>query len=274
MSLSAIPRIAMRSARQMAIRRLPAVAITSVPRMTVALNTNRAFSVTSYNRQNSTLTASDAQLASVLKNEIEIEATNDVAPESETSKWLEKSGFQLVAKDGRDEVELIKKEGGETIHVFFSVSDITNGDAYDFNEESFAEGEGAASAETEAEVEDDFGAEVPPIRANIVVEKGTGALSIESVIQSNLLLVENVTPYESAETALADSSEADYTRRSIYQGPAFSNLDESLQSALEQYLESRGIDSDLASFISDYSNVRENSEYVLWLKKIQKFVQS
>lgn len=124
------------------------------------------------------MTAADSQLASVLKKEIEIESTAESEPED--TKWLEKSGFKLVVKDGSDEVELVKKEGGEIIHVFFSVSDITNGDAYDFNEEGF---EGEAN---EGEGEEDLPIDVPPIRANIVVEKGTSALTIESVIQSNL----------------------------------------------------------------------------------------
>lgn len=267
MSFAAVSRIAVCSARQFATRSLPAVAMASkmaVPR--VGMTATRAFSVTALNNQKADLTAADSQLASVLKKEIEIESTAESEPED--TKWLEKSGFKLVVKDGSDEVELVKKEGGEIIHVFFSVSDITNGDAYDFNEEGF---EGEAN---EGEGEEDLPIDVPPIRANIVVEKGTSALTIESVIQSNLLLVENVTPYESVDVALANSADSDYLRRSVYQGPAFANLDESLQSALEQYLDSRGIDAELASFISDFSNVRENKEYILWLNKVKNFVEA
>lgn len=268
-----ISRIALRSARQLAVRRLPVAAMASAPRL-ASFNAARTFAVSSLNRQKSSLTAADAQLSTVIKNEINIEVeTAESNPEADTAKWLEKSGFQLVVKDGTDEIELIKKEGGEVIHIFFSVSDITNGDAYDFNEEGL-ENEANEAAEEAEEDADDFGLEVSPIRANIIVEKTAGALSIESVIQSNLLLVENVTPYESAEVALANTADADFKRRSIYQGPAFANLDENLQSALEQYLESRGIDAGLASFISDYANVRENSEYILWLKKIKNFVEA
>ncbi|VVT47400.1 uncharacterized protein SAPINGB_P001692 [Magnusiomyces paraingens] len=267
-----IARIALRSARQVAIRRLPVAAMASASRIP-AFSAIRTFSATTKSMEKLPLTASDAQLSRVLKNEINIEVeTSQENPEADSAKWLEKSGFQLIAKDGTDEIELIKKEGGEVIHIFFSVSDITNGDAYDFNNDEFAENEHSEEA-AEEEEDADF-IEAPPIRANIVVEKASGALSIESVIQSNLLLVENVTPYESADVALANTSEADFKRRSIYQGPAFSNLDENLQSALEQYLESRGIDAGLASFISDYANVRENNEYILWLKKIQNFVEA
>lgn len=266
MSFAAVSRIAARSVRQVAARRAPIVAMASkmaVPRVSMAA---RAFSVTAFNAEKMNLNAADSELSAVLKKEIEIETTAENEPEDVS--WLQQSGFKLIAKDGSDEVELVKKEGSEIIHVFFSVSDITNGDAYDFNEEGFE------NEANEAEAEGDMPIEAPPIRANIIVEKGTGALAIESVIQSNLLLIENVTPYESSEVALANSADSDYKRRSIYQGPAFANLDESLQSALEQYLDSRGIDSDLASFISDFSNVRENKEYILWLNKIKNFVEA
>lgn len=263
-------RTSLRLARQAAFRQVPAIA----PRM-ATMNVARAFSVSAMTRQKSSLTSSDAQLAAVLKNEIKIEtSTDELSDATEYTKWLESSGFQLNATPGKDEVELIKKEGGEVIHVFFSVSDITNADAFDMpNEYEGMEGEQANEGELEGGEEDyDLGGS--PIRTNVVIEKNGAALSIECVIESNLLLIENLTPYDSAEIALAANAEGDYKRREVFQGPAFSNLDENLQSALEQYLESRGIDSDLANFISDYSSIRENEEYILWLKKIQNFVEA
>lgn len=92
-------------------------------------------------------------------------------------------------KDGRDEVQLIKKDGGETIHVFFSVSDVTNADTYDFQDdpEEISEIEGAPE-------ESLMNGDITPIRANIVIEKSSGgALGIECVSQDNLLIIENIT---------------------------------------------------------------------------------
>lgn len=272
MSLARIAaRTSLRLGRQAVFRQIPAVA----PRM-ARMNLARAFSVSAMTQQKSSLTSSDAQLAAVLKNEIKIESsTDELSDATEYTKWLESSGFQLNSTPGKDEIELIKKEGGEVIHVFFSVSDITNGDAYDMeNQFEDMEGEQAEEADLEGGEEDAYDLGASPIRTNVVIEKDGSALSIECVIQSNLLLIENVTPYESAELALSATAESDYKRREVFQGPAFSNLDENLQSALEQYLESRGVDSDLANFISDYSSIRENEEYILWLKKIQKFVEA
>lgn len=126
----------------------------------------------------------------------------------------------------------------------------------------------------EGEGADEASGELPPIRANIVVEKTSGALGVECIVQNNILLIESITPYASGELALSSSADSDYQRREVYQGPPFHNLDENVQSSFEQYLETRGIDSDLADFIIEYASHRENKEYVNWLKKFKTFVEA
>lgn len=167
-----------------------------------------------------------------------------------------------MEKEGNDEVELVKKTGGETIHVFFSVSDITND-----SPESLFEGQ-------EEEGADKLDSELPPVRANVVIEKATGALGVECVVQNNVLLIESITPYASGELALSTSAEFDYKRRETYQGPPFLNLDENVQSSFEQYFETRGIDADLADFIVEYASHRENKEYLNWLKNFKTFIEA
>lgn len=270
MSFSAASRIIARSARQMAVRRLPTVSMASkmiAPR--ASMNATRAFSVTAFKNQKS---AADAQLLSVLKTEIDIEKADEIyAANLESNlKFINSRGFEIIMKDGRDEVQLIKKDGGETIHVFFSVSDVTNADTYDFQDdpEEISEIEGAPE-------ESLMNGDITPIRANIVIEKSSGgALGIECVSQDNLLIIENITPYESADVALANSAENDYQRRSVFQGPSFSDLDESLQAAIEKYLASKGIDAGLSSFISEFSTDRENREYIIWLNNLKSFVEA
>lgn len=128
--------------------------------------------------------------------------------------------------------------------------------------------------EGEEDIPEDMEGDMPPIRANIVIEKPAGALGVECIVQNNILLIESITPYATGELALSNSAEADYKRREIYQGPPFANLDENVQSSFEQYLETRGIDTDLADFIIEYSSHRENKEYVNWLKKFKTFVEA
>lgn len=51
-----------------------------------------------------------------------------------------------------------------------------------------------------------------------------------------------------------------------YYGPPVNNLDAELQLLLERYLEDRGINTELANFLPDYVEYKEQKEYVSWLQ--------
>lgn len=256
-------RIAARSGLR-AMSRQATLAVPRAPAMASmrAGNVARTFAMTSRRLNES----SDSQLSSILSGEIKLEQENFEPVPASVSEFLKESGFSIIEKEGLDEVELVKKAGSETVHVFFSVSDITNGSEH-FLENMNEEG-------AEAEEEEGFDVEMPPVRANIVIEKPAGALGVECVVQNNVVIVESITPYPSGEVALSNTAESDYKRREIYQGPPFANLDENVQSSFEQYLESRGINSDLADFVIEYSSHRENKEYFAWLNKFKTFVEA
>ena len=54
----------------------------------------------------------------------------------------------------------------------------------------------------------------------------------------------------------------------------FDALDETLQQEFETYLEERGIDSNLALFIPDLAEWKEQKEYVSWLGGVRKFIDA
>ena len=41
---------------------------------------------------------------------------------------------------------------------------------------------------------------------------------------------------------------------------------------MERYLEERGINTALATFIPDYAELKEQKEYISWLKNLKAFV--
>ena len=51
-----------------------------------------------------------------------------------------------------------------------------------------------------------------------------------------------------------------------YSGPPMTSLDPDLQAMLEQYLEERGVDANLAMFAFQYNDYKEQREYVGWLQ--------
>lgn len=241
-------------------------AVIATPLRTSVLS-SRAFSVCQPALK-SNLNAADSQLISALKSEIEIE-NSDASKETNArpaglDKFLSETGFELVEKDGQDDVELVKKNGGETVHVFFSVSDVTNSEAEspEIDPEEGMEEHNDLTDET-------------VVRVNIIVEKPSGkALGIEAIAQDDFILVESVIPYESNELALSEAAEADYKRRALYQGPPFAFLDENVQTAVDAFLEARDINDDLAHFIIEYASYRENQEYIRWLENVKDVVEA
>lgn len=57
-----------------------------------------------------------------------------------------------------------------------------------------------------------------------------------------------------------------------YQGPRFEELDGALQNEFLHYLDERGINRDLAIYLSALNFDKEQREYTSWLERVQKFV--
>ena len=62
------------------------------------------------------------------------------------------------------------------------------------------------------------------------------------------------------------SFDVEKKRLDQYAGPNFSNLDEGLQEQIETYAANRGINEELATFVVDYIDWKEQREYVQWLE--------
>jgi complement component 1 Q subcomponent-binding protein, mitochondrial len=135
-------------------------------------------------------------------------------------------------------------------------------------EDSIAAADGE---EAEAEVPEDS----YPARVNIVVEKaGKGALAVETVAQDGVIIIDNVYYYPDASYAHAKTADKAHERQDMYVGPPFGNLDEDLQILFEKYLSERGIDTNLALFVPDYIDMKEQREYLRWLSNVKSFVES
>lgn len=149
-------------------------------------------------------------------------------------------------------------------------------------EEGQEQGEGKhpnAGEEEMREVEnmDQDNQEESAISLNIVIEKAgrsKGALNVDAHVSGAAISVENVRLFDTAKLANDTSPEATLTRASLYSGPQFETLDEDLQMLIERYLEERGINSDLAMLVTEFTQHKEHQEYVRWLKGVKAFVES
>lgn len=127
---------------------------------------------------------------------------------------------------------------------------------------------GAADEAELLDEESDDGSQDPsfPARVYVTVQKpGKGAIQLETIVQDGEIVIEHVNYFSKAELADPKTMDQDWSKRHVYTGPPFGNLDEELQVLLERYLEERGINTALALWIPEYIDFKEQREYLNWL---------
>ncbi|KAI5306090.1 hypothetical protein KEM55_008731, partial [Ascosphaera atra] len=190
----------------------------------------------------------------------------------------------LIDNPGEDEVTMTRKFGDEDIKIVFSIADLkTLAEEPDMDEslgdEDFDNdldnSKSNNANESQNDSEDPLNRPSYPARVSVTIQKPDhGALHVEVLARDGLIQVEDVAYYTKPELANAQTAEQGWQRQSMYTGPPFGNLDEELQVLLERYLDERGIDEGLATFIPDYMEFKEQKEYVTWLKNLKGFVEA
>ncbi|KAI8060281.1 mitochondrial glycoprotein [Gongronella butleri] len=206
---------------------------------------------------------SDNELVHKLQEELSYEKENEESAQPPfIQEFLQANSFKIEDKAGHDEVTLSRTFGNESISVLFSISDINNAS------ESFL-------PEEDVQVEEDEEDASFPVRASVIIEKpGQGAVTIDTVAQDGEMTVESVMYYKEAKLATCATAESDWQRRGLYIGPQFGELDEGLQSQFVAYLEERGVNAALATFLPDYVEYKEQKEYTQWLNNVKNFVEA
>ncbi|KAK7546741.1 mitochondrial glycoprotein [Phyllosticta citricarpa] len=300
-SLRAFARAAPRSVSRLATASRPqlsAVARTAALRPAVAPRL-AAFSTSSRSSQS----ADTQTLIAKLDNEYSLEE-NITEPEaySTTLKdFIENSAFEVIDKDGSEDVVLTRKYNNETITVRFTTADINElpedeqpnpfedqalDDEFDGQsggattkgsvEKGRTSGGNVKVEPEEEEEEYDDGQEGStfPAHLNITITKDgqPGALVIDALAEHSHIEINSMFYFPDSKFADPQDPQTDFARRGIYPGPAFGQLDEDLQLLLDKYLAERGIDDTLAIVIPEYIDFKEQKEYLRWLKNVKNFV--
>jgi complement component 1 Q subcomponent-binding protein len=231
----------------------------AVPR--IALSATRAFSTTP---SHFSAGSSDVLFSQKLAEELQYEKESAATEDPEFLKAFREQGvWTLEGVEGNDEVTLTRKFGNENIRVMFSIADYQpEEEAAELDQES-QEGEESASNEY-------------PVRVSFSVTKDNakGALNIDTVCQEGAFLVDNISFYHDAKLATDLTADADWKRRGLYIGPQFDSLDVAVQEEFEKWLHERGVNESLATFIWEFSEYREQKEYVTWLENVKGFVEA
>ncbi|KAF5389597.1 hypothetical protein D9757_004181 [Collybiopsis confluens] len=233
----------------------------------------RAFSVSARaSGQGTGPLIADVALSNKLHEELkyEKETIAELASEPDFLRDFKAQGkWQLEDVTFNDEVNMTRKFGNENLRLTFSIVDIRgeHDEAFD-NESAPEEGEEGSNEE---EVLTTY-----PIRASLTVTKSgvTGAMSIDMMCQEGQFVVDNIAYYREGGLVTDSTAEGDWRRRGIYMGPQFDTLDVGLQEEFDKFLQERGIDGNLALFIPEFAEYKEQAEYVRWLEGVKGFVDA
>lgn len=239
----------------------------------VPVQAARAFSATSLARGQG---ETDAELSAKLAQELSYEQENSNlfigdSPTNEpgfVTEFKQAGVWRITDKPGMDEVALEREFGNEHIKVLFSVGDIdTSGPLPEEGEDGAP---GAIDDAPEQSGDPQF-----PIRISASITKPSGgAVMLDAFVQDGEVNVDNIAYYKDKEMALRMDAAADFERRGYYLGPQFDTLDDALQSQFHQYLAERGIDANLALFVPNYAEYKEQREYCAWLDNVKNFVEA
>lgn len=173
--------------------------------------------------------------------------------------FMSKGLFKVETKLGEKEVTLVRTYGNEKISVIFSTDALSEEPTFD---------EEATEEEEEESV---------PISLTVLIEKTVGAqdkgaLELTVTLQDRSFFIDAVHMNPSSTIATDQTAEGDWKRRGQYGGPVFEDLDQGLQDMFSAFLEERGFDDVLADFVPAYIQLKEQTEYKEWLKKVGEWV--
>lgn len=211
--------------------------------------------------------SADKQLKQLLKEEIEIvkEIPNEL--DNTFKDFISENKYEVKAEDGKSNVELTKVlENGEKLSVFFDIDEVT-----DIPVDEFTEPEQSEEMDFDASMSNVDGL-LCSVKVLISKPNNEGLfLNLFLQASESSFLVDFISHKPDVSKFLGDISNGEFLDKVQYQGPRFTELDESIQVGFEQYLESIGVNDELADFILNYSELKEENEYRNWLSKIAGF---
>lgn len=185
---------------------------------------------------------------------VEAEGSHEIDTElADVTKEMKKM-FAITDEPGNAEIKLTRRFKSEEIEIVFHCQDENSEFSTPNDFENSMEAE-----EGEEDMPDGSGG------MDFVVTIKKGDSTMEYFCNAGASL--NISQMKHIPSGKAANDET------IYRGPEFDNLDETLQDAILTHLAERGIAEDLCFFICSYARDKEEREYQRWMKKFITFVE-
>uniref|UniRef100_M4B837 Mitochondrial glyco protein n=1 Tax=Hyaloperonospora arabidopsidis (strain Emoy2) TaxID=559515 RepID=M4B837_HYAAE len=184
-------------------------------------------------------------------------------PELEKLRVKVEKVFKLQESSGCMDIFLQGNVGDDAIKIKFNAQDTVE---LDDEEEDYDEEDEEVQVQDQEEEDDDDEEEdeLPGVRFTADVTRDNKGLQFDCVAGSNLT-VERV-------RYLSDFAK-DAEDETLYFGPDFIDLELDVQDKFYCYLAERKIDDELAQFISQFADLKEQREYLAFLEDAASFVQ-
>jgi complement component 1 Q subcomponent-binding protein, mitochondrial len=195
------------------------------------------------------------------------------------SENLKRYSYELVDKAGETRIQLVKTKGTVSIRIDVDCIPLPSEEddgMFDEDHEGH-DHEGAGHSHEEGDEEDEMADNsVEGFRLVITVndsKKPTSVMQIGAFVTDHLR-IQRVAMFAKGTEPTADQIfGGQEDTLPFYNGPNFEELDTTLQNAFYEHLEQLGIDDSFASALADYASAKEQSEYVQWLKSVEKFIK-
>ncbi|XP_062006238.1 uncharacterized protein At2g39795, mitochondrial-like [Rosa rugosa] len=192
--------------------------------------------------------AADERVVGALESEIKV-AEEDIQ-NYQVGEVADGFPFEIVDNAGEQTIMLRREFDGEIIKVAVDIPNVSSTEDNDDEEEK----------EKEEENEDTG---IPMV---VSISKGNGQeLEFGLTAFSDEICVDSL--------SMRQPEDSEGSKRIAYEGPNFSDLDESFQKALQKYLEVRGIKSSTTKFLQEYMRNKDFREYLMWLKNLKGFIE-
>ncbi|KAK7300760.1 hypothetical protein RJT34_11610 [Clitoria ternatea] len=193
---------------------------------------------------------SDENLLRVIKSEIKCAQETD--DQDAVEEVPGNFPFKIIDSPGQQTITLERTYQGEEIKVEVHMPDLVTGEENDENDNDDNDNESERASQSSI-----------PLSVS-VSKKGGPFLEFSCVAYPDEIVIDSLSVKN------PDVSEDQIA----YEGPDFQDLDENLQKSFHKYLEIRGIKPSTTNFLHEYMINKDSREYLVWLKKLQSFIQA
>lgn len=130
------------------------------------------------------------------------------------------------------------------------------------------------SGEDAEEMDDEEPEALPPVAFSVAVTKEDRMMTFSCEAYASRIAIRQISLTEADDVKEEEGEEEEGLEYQPYAGPAFDELDDTLQQAFADYLEERGITADFGVYLMELVHDKLEVEYMNWLRHAREFVSS